>query len=102
MICALLAELLAEFGHSVVCGTATTESDAVTDAASQEPDLIIIDAHLRAGSGILAMGTFLQRCAIPHIFMTGGSRLSIPATAAVLHKPFGKASLMAALARATG
>ncbi len=34
---------------------------------------------------------------MPHIFVTGGSRQSISADAVVLQKPFGKASLLAAI-----
>ena len=96
MISVLLAELLREFGHEV-CGTATTETEAVAAAMSHAPDLMIVDVHLRAGSGIAAMETILLHCAVPHIFMTGGSRQCIPVTATVLYKPFGKTYLIAAL-----
>jgi len=96
VISALLAELLAECGHHV-CGTATTEMQAVATAARHTPDLMIVDVHLQAGSGVSAMETILRHSAMRHIFMTGGSRQSVPAGAVVLHKPFGKAALTADL-----
>lgn len=98
VISALLTELLAEYGHQV-CGTATTEMAAVAAAAQHAPDLMIVDAHLQAGSGVSAMRTILRHSAMPHIYMTGGSRQSIPADAVVLQKPFGKAGLLSALER---
>lgn len=98
VLSAVLAELLAECGHQV-CGTATTEMAAVAVAAAgrHAPDLMIVDAHLQAGSGVSAMRTILRHSAMPHIYMTGGSRQSIPAGAVVLYKPFGKTGLVAAL-----
>lgn len=96
MISALLAELLAECGHDV-CGAAATEMEAIAAAAQHAPDLMIVDAQLRGGSGVLAMQAILLHADMPHIFMTGGLRQSIPAGAVVLQKPFGKASLLAAI-----
>ncbi len=95
-ISALLAEVLAALGHEV-CATATTELEAVAAAARHGPDLMIVDAHLQAGSGISAMDTILRLTAMPHFFMTGGARRIFPTGATVLLKPFGKVSLMAAL-----
>jgi len=95
-ISALLAELLAALGHEV-CATATTEVEAVAAAARHGPDLMIVDAHLQAGSGISAMDTILRLTAMPHFFITGGARRIFPTGATVLLKPFGKVSLMAAL-----
>ncbi len=92
----VLAELLAALGHEV-CGTAGTESEAIAAAARHAPDLMIVDANLQAGSGVSAMNAILRITAMPHIFMTGGSRLSIPANATMLHKPFGTEGLKAAL-----
>lgn len=95
-ISALLAELLAALGHEV-CATATTEVGAVTAAALHGPDLMIVDAHLKTGSGVSAMETILRLTAMPHFFITGGARRIFPAGAIVLLKPFGTVSLMAAL-----
>jgi CheY-like chemotaxis protein len=78
VISAVLAELLAEMGHEV-CGTAATELEAVAAAARHAPDLIIVDVNLQVGSGVTAMNAILRLTTMPHIFMTGGSRLSMPA-----------------------
>ena len=43
------------------------------------------------------MSTIHRRTAMPHIFMTGGSRHTIPKDSIVLHKPFGTAELTKAL-----
>jgi CheY-like chemotaxis protein len=96
VISGMLAELLAVLGHEV-CGTAETELGAVAAAARHAPDLMIVDANLRAGSGISAMDAILRLTPMPHIFMTGGSQLAIPANATLLRKPFGLAGLKVAL-----
>lgn len=96
LICALLAELLAGLGHDV-CGTATTEMEAVAAALRHAPDLMIVDVNLQVGSGVSAMDTILRRSAMPHIFMTGGSQRPLPANATTLHKPFGTEGLKGAL-----
>ena len=101
VISALVADILNELGHDV-CGTARTELEAVEAAARQTPDLMIVDAYLKVGSGVAAMDTILRRGAMPHIFMTGGSRQIIPPQATVLFKPFGTAGLTAALDRVAG
>jgi DNA-binding response OmpR family regulator len=100
MISALLAELLVECGHHV-CGTAQTEAQAVVSAERLGPDLMIVDAQLQAGRGIAGMETILRRTAMPHVFITGGTRRIFPAGATVLLKPFGKESLIAALESVT-
>lgn len=96
VISELVAELLAVLGHEV-CGTATTESDAIDAAGVHTPDLMIVDVYLRVGTGVAAMEIIHRRTAMPHIFMTGGSRHIIPKEAIVLHKPFGSAELTTAL-----
>ena len=96
VISALVADVLAGLGHDV-CGTARTESEAIEAAARHAPDLMIVDAYLKVGSGVSAMTAILRRAAMPHIFMTGGPRQIIPPQATVLFKPFGAASLTAAL-----
>lgn len=101
IISKVLAELLAEIGHEV-CGTAGTELEAIAAAAKHAPDLMIVDANLQGGSGVSAMNAILRLTAMPHIFMTGGSRLSIPADVTMLHKPFGMAALKAALDKVAG
>ena len=98
VISALVADLLAALGHDV-CGTARTEAAAIDAAVRHRPDLIIIDANLRTGSGVSAMAAILHRTAMPHIFMTAGTRLNTSPGATVLNKPFGTAELTAALDR---
>lgn len=96
MVGAMLAELLIGIGRDI-CRVATTESEAIVAAARESPDLMIVDAHLRQGSGTAAMEEVQLRCAMPHIFMTGGSRIIMPVNAIVLRKPSGMADLIAAL-----
>lgn len=96
VISTLIIELLAEMGHDV-CATARTELEAVAAAERHAPDLMIVDVVLHVGGGVAAMDAILRRSAMPHIFMTGGSRQSIPTGATVLYKPFGAAGLAAAL-----
>jgi DNA-binding response OmpR family regulator len=99
-ISALIVEILADMGHDV-CTIATTEREAVIAAERLSPDLMIVDVRLREGGGVPAMATILRRTAMPHIFMTGGSRQGIPENVAVLQKPFGTIGLAAALASIT-
>lgn len=100
VISALLAELLTGLGHDV-CGTARTETEAVAAALRHTPGLMIVDAHLQAGSGVSAMETILRRSPMPHFFITGGMRRVFPAGATVLLKPFSKVSLIETLDRVT-
>lgn len=94
-VSALIAEVLAGLGYDV-CGTAGTELDAIKAAARLSPDLMIVDVGLPLGDGVSAMDAILRSTAMPHIFMTGGSRRALPSDATVLSKPFGKAGLTAA------
>jgi CheY-like chemotaxis protein len=96
VICMTLTELLAMLGHEV-CGTAGTEVEAIAAAERHAPDLMIVDANLQMGSGVSAMNAILRLTAMPHIFMTGGSRLGIPVNATLLQKPFATAGLKMAL-----
>ncbi len=98
IISAMLAELLHEFGHTV-CASARNEMEAIAAATRHVPDLMIVDVQLQAGSGVSVMETVLRHRAMPHIFMTAGSRQDIPANAVVLQKPFGLRSLQEAIAR---
>ncbi len=94
-----LAELLAVLGHEV-CGTVTTEAEAIAAALRTLPDVMLVDANLQRGSGISAMSAILRQTAMPHIYMSGG-RLGTPANATVLHKPFDMAGLKGALDHVT-
>ena len=101
VISALIAEILADLGHDV-CAIARTEVEAIDAAERHAPDLMIVDAYLKPGSGVSAMDTILRRTAMPHIFMTGGHRQVVPPHATVLHKPFGMAGLTVALESVAG
>ncbi len=101
IIALLFAEVLEEMGH-VVCGSATTQDEAVRAAASLQPDLIIADVRLSEGTGIDAIRTIEQAGFVPHVFVSGNvldPALLNPA-AGVLHKPFHEAQLVMAIARA--
>ena len=99
---ALLSELLCEhltgFGHDV-CATIRTEQEAIAAAALYAPDLMIVDMHIQAGSGVAVMETVLREGPMPHIFMTAGSDRAIPADAIVLYKPFSSNDLLEAIRR---
>jgi len=101
MIAMDLSELLTEEGHEV-CAIAGTEAAAVAAAARYAPDMIIIDGHLGAGSGIAAMQQILAQGPMPHVYMSGdckGVRALSP-RAVVIDKPFSMPSLLAAMAEA--
>jgi CheY-like chemotaxis protein len=96
----LLAEVLAGMGHDV-CGIAVTETEAVAMAAQSSPDLLIVDAGLRDGSGVSAVEKILRAKSIAHIFITGdlaGVRALRP-DAMVLEKPFIESDLARAIKR---
>ncbi len=101
MISMLLTEMLTEMGHTV-CASVATHDDAVLQAAKLKPDLMIVDAGLRGGSGIDAMTKILAISFVPHLFMSGNIakvRLQRP-TAIMLEKPFNELALTQALQRA--
>lgn len=84
-----LAEMLEDLGHEV-CAVESTETDAVAAAEHCMPDLMIVDAWLREGSGISAAATICRSRYVPHIFVSGDApsvRAMLP-TAVVVEKPF--------------
>jgi DNA-binding response OmpR family regulator len=101
MIGLLLTEMLAEMGHDV-CAVEATEADAVAAAARCRPDLMIVDAWLRDGTGIGAVETILRLGPQPHLF-TSGDVASVRAArsdAVVIQKPYTEVELAAAMRRA--
>lgn len=101
MIAMLLAEILAELGHTV-CAIAVTEIDAVAAALRNRPDLMIVDAGLSEGDGVSAVDTILLAGFVPHVFVTGdplGVQALSPG-AIVLQKPFFEPELIRAIERA--
>lgn len=102
MIGILLADLLEGMGHD--CKVAATEAGAVIDAIRYDPDLMIVDAQLGAGSGIAAVDAILESGPMPHVFVTGDAwRVSaLRPRAVVLQKPFREADLVRAIQQAFG
>ncbi len=99
----VLAELLTEMGFTV-CGIEATEAGAVATAARTQPQLMIIDANLREGSGISAAQTIIHDEFIPHVFVSGDdlSDHVLDPRAVALQKPFLEAELAQAIRRAIG
>jgi CheY-like chemotaxis protein len=101
MVALTLAEMLETQGHSV-CGIATTESEAVAAAADLKPDMIIVDAQLREGSGLGAIDRIQNGTKVAHVFVSGDA-LPIRALrpcATVIQKPYFEAALNGAIQRA--
>ena len=87
IIAMAMAELLTEIGHTV--------------CAWHHPDLMIVDANLREGSGIAAVIEILRTGFVPHIFVTGDS-YGLPDLrpgTIVIHKPFTATDLAYAIQR---
>ncbi len=101
LIAELLAEVIAELGHSV-CAIEATEAGAVAAAARHKPDLMIVDAQLGRGSGLAAVEAITRAGAVPHIFVSGNIAkvLALRPGAVALQKPYTEAALVAAMARA--
>jgi CheY-like chemotaxis protein len=97
MIGMLIADLLTEMGH-VVCAVEASQEEAVAAAVRYRPQLLIVDAALRGGSGMSAVDEILRDGFIPHVFVSGDSEsiLAEKPGAIVLQKPF----LIRELARA--
>lgn len=96
MIGMLLAEMLESMGYTV-CAIAPTEEDAVADAARCKPGLMIVDEHLREGSGASAVQRILRTGPVPCVFISGAFEYPTKSDAAVLQKPFLEADLVRAI-----
>lgn len=98
LISIFLADLLEEMGYEV-CGIATTETGAVEDARKHKPDLLIVDANLREGSGLNAVSIILADGFVPHIFMSADrlTNENLNPRAVILRKPFSDAALEGAI-----
>ena len=101
IIAMLLVEVLAGMGHDV-CAIEGTEADAVTAAVRCRPDLMIVDARLRGGSGVSAVDEILRTRFVPHVFISGDtSRIQALRPGAVaIQKPFRESDLARAVQRA--
>ena len=101
LIAMLLEDLLTDMGHDV-CATEATEARAVSAVIRERPDIMIVDCHLREGSGIDAVAEILKDGFVPHIFMSGDNLRGkvLDAAAVVLQKPFFDGELSAAIDQA--
>jgi two-component system, response regulator PdtaR len=101
MIGMLLSDMLTGLGHSV-CAVERTETGAVAAAARFQPELVIVDIHLKVGNGISAVEAILRDRFVPHIFVTGdryGTQRRAPGDI-VIEKPFRERDLLEAINRA--
>ena len=103
LIAMLLADILAEMGHSV-CAVEATEAGAVAAAEKYRPEMVIVDDGLIEGSGISAIERILLAGFIPHVFVSGGNldRERLSPRAVILRKPFLEAQLEHAIQKALG
>jgi CheY-like chemotaxis protein len=103
LIAMLLADILAEMGHSI-CAVEATETGAVAAAKKYRPQMMIVDDGLIEGSGTSAIERILLSGFIPHVFVSGGDldRERLDPRAVVLQKPFFEADLAGAILKATG
>jgi CheY-like chemotaxis protein len=97
----LLAEMLEEMGHDV-CAIEETEDGAVASATLQQPDLMIVDAWLGAGSGIAAVDKIQSARRTPHFFVSGDiSRVRrLRPNSIIVQKPYREAEIANAIQRA--
>jgi two-component system, response regulator PdtaR len=101
IIAMCLEQVLLEMGHEV-CAITRNEADTVAAALLQTPDLMIVDAGLREGSGIAAVDEILKAGFVPHVFATGDFQrvLKHNPSAVVLQKPYDALALVRAIERA--
>lgn len=99
----LLARILSGMGHELI-SVEGTEEGAVAAAARVRPGLILVDEHLRAGSGLGAIERILRNGFVPHVWMSGGreARTNMTAGMAELRKPFTEQALGLAIAQVCG
>lgn len=97
MIAMLYTEVLASLGHDD-CAIVQTEDEAVSTARSFRPDLLIVDLHLRIGSGKEAVSRIVAEAYIPHVFVSGDpTRDAVGNKPVYLQKPFNEAQLVRAI-----
>jgi CheY-like chemotaxis protein len=99
----LLAEMLEDMGHEV-CAIEETEDGAIASAALRHPDLMIVDARLGKGSGIVAVDKIQQTGMMPHVFVSGDiSRVKmLRPNSIMVQKPYREAEIANAIQQATG
>jgi CheY-like chemotaxis protein len=97
----LLAEMLGDMGYDV-CAVATTEEDAVAEAARSRPGLMIVDEQLLEGSGLSAVDRILRTRAVPCVLTSGAPMHRKRPGTTTLQKPFLEADLVKAIQRVVG
>jgi DNA-binding response OmpR family regulator len=97
----LLADTLGAMGY-YVCAIEATATGAVAAAARCNPDLMIVDARLRDGSGVSAVEEILRTGWVPHVFISGETSTiqTLRPGAIVIQKPFRDIDLNRAIQRA--
>jgi hypothetical protein len=87
-----------------VCAIESTETGAIAAAVRCKPELLIVDASLREGSGVSAVEEILRAGVVPHLFISGETtsvRARMPG-AVVLQKPCRDSDLAWTVQRALG
>jgi CheY-like chemotaxis protein len=96
MISRLLAEMLKDLGYAV-CAVAATEDEAVAEAARHKPGLMIVDQHLREGTGMSAVDRISRTRPVPCVFLSGSPLQPSRRATMVLLKPFREEDLARAI-----
>lgn len=101
LIAMLLADMLGAMGYDV-CAVEATEKGAVTAATRCNPELMIVDARLRDGSGVAAVEEILRTGWVPHVFVSGeiSTIQALRPSAIAIQKPFRDIDLKRAIQRA--
>ena len=101
MIAMLLAEMLGDMGYRV-CAISATEEDAVVVATRCKPGLMIVDEHLREGTGASAVERILLNGPVPCVFISGAPVRRDRQGATMLQKPFLEQDLVRAIRNVVG
>jgi DNA-binding response OmpR family regulator len=98
MIAFLLSEILRGMGHDV-CACEGTEDGAIAAAIACKPDLMIVDEHLGAGSGMRVVDVVCETESVPHVFVSGDVKSieRLRPDAVIVEKPYSEAGLAYAI-----
>jgi DNA-binding response OmpR family regulator len=96
-----LGDMLEDMGHHV-CAVTATVSGAVADAQKYKPELLIVDAWLKDGSGLSVVEKICKNGHVPHLYASWDiSKILLTEPDAVaIQKPYQLAELEAAIERA--
>ena len=92
-----------DLGHVVVAVEVDADA-AIAAARALRPDLMIVDIKLGERSGVAAVKEIFRDGFVPHVFVTGDflGNLALGPDAVLIQKPYRRADLVAAIARAVG